>query len=109
MASSLQRNFLFIWILVLLGLAIVLSLTFSGCSSGTSANSQNAESPPVAPAEGAATSVLGCTDINGTVSSEDETRKDMCIEPFFVDYYCENGKIENINKRCECENGKCKN
>jgi len=108
MTHTIQRNFFFIWILVLLGVAIVLTLTLTGCS-GISA-----------PVDGKATSVLSqpqadCTDsdgginkdVQGTVVSNGIKRTDLCYGPFVVEYYCDNGKLANVNVRCNCSEGKC--
>lgn len=122
---SIQRNFLFIWICVLLGIAIVLSLTFAGCSSKT-------------PVEGKATSILNdngankyasdfsntakivedtpCVDtdnginkdVKGKVTNDGMERNDRCISSFLLEFYCdENGKTANQNIRCNCSEGKC--
>ncbi len=119
MFNHIQRNFLFVWVLVLLGIALVLSLTFTGCSVKT----------PELPVEGKASGVLNegtgsaeetavvanCEDsdnglnkeVKGTVRVEGMRRMDKCFGPFLVEYYCEEGEIANQNFRCECSEGKC--
>ena len=36
-------------------------------------------------------------------------RKDKCIPPFLIEYYCEDGIVKNQNARCEyaCYKGEC--
>ena len=109
MIHALQRNFFFIWILVLLGVALVLTLTLTGCSAKT-------ESVPV---EGKATNVLspdsGCADsdngtnleIKGIATFNGTSKDDECVGPFLVEYYCDNGKMANQNFKCNCSKGKC--
>ena len=114
MLHALQRNFFSIWIFVLLGIAIALTLTFTGCSSGSEVK---------LPVEGRATSVLGeeapagtaCHDsdgginkeIRGTVTFGNRTVSDECVGPFLVEYYCDDGRLANQNIRCDCSAGKC--
>jgi len=116
MTTIIQRNFFFIWILMLLGIAIALTLSLSGCSSVVKVN---------APVESKATEVLNqaqptqvqssCSDsdsgidpkVKGTVTAGEVKRTDTCLSPFLVEYYCDNGEIANKNIRCECSNGKC--
>ena len=116
MMHSFQRNFLFIWICVLLGIALALSLTFAGCAKED------------IPMEGKATSILNdeqtekpdeqnpCIDsdggieieVNGTVTTADgKTAKDECVSAFLIEYYCEDGDIRNKNVRCFCRGGEC--
>jgi hypothetical protein len=110
MNASIQHNFLFIWIAVLLGMALVLSLTLSGCSSGLRTN---------VPVDGKATNVLndanGCVDsdgginkdVKGEVTFNGNVTKDECVGPFLVEYYCDNGKPSNQNFKCDCSKGIC--
>jgi len=114
MIHAIQRNFFFIWIFVLLGIVLVLTLTLTGCSSGIKTG---------IPIEGKAAAVLnnqqqiqsGCTDsdgginkeVKGTVVADGIKRSDLCYGPYVVEYYCDNGKLANVNVKCECNEGKC--
>ncbi len=113
MMHPIQRNFLFLWILMLLSMALVLSLTFTGCSGNTVS----------APVQGKATSALGnsapvqagCSDsdngidqsVKGIVTVGGTGYADKCVGPFLVEYYCEDGKMTSKNIRCECSKGQC--
>ncbi|MBW3023235.1 hypothetical protein KY308_03970 [Candidatus Woesearchaeota archaeon] len=119
MFRLIQKNFLFLWVLVLLTIAIVLSLTFSGCSSSEAPEVSEqpqvvAESQPETPATGKATSVL-CSDSDGQdkltkgrVTVGNISYVDKCASPFLIEYYCEDGAVANKIFRCECEGGACK-
>jgi len=104
MTRNVQQNFLFIWILVLLGMALVLSLTFTGCSSNIQVNSENKSQAAASPTTGNAVAT-GCSDtdggidqtVKGNVTLNGEKMDDTCVGPFLVEYYCDGEKIANKN------------
>ena len=110
-----QRNFFFVWVIMLLAIAIVLTLTLSGCSG------QKVGQESSVPVVGAATHIQGssqgCTDTDGgkelaakgIAASGEMSYADKCAGGFLIEYYCEDGKITSQNFRCEkgCEKGAC--
>lgn len=112
MTHTVQRNFLFIWIIMLLGMALVLSLTFTGCSSNIQVSSENKSQASSTTGNAVAT---GCSDtdggqdqnVKGFITLNGETKDDTCIGPFLVEYYCDGDTIANKNIKCECSKGKC--
>jgi len=115
MACQIQKNFLFVWILVMLAIAAVLTLTISGCSKDTT----DITGGPVANAPAAVQAdASGCVDsdggkdtaVRGKVTAGNSSYMDKCADPFLVEYYCENGQAETQNFRCEkgCDSGACK-
>jgi hypothetical protein len=118
MAQPTQRNFLFIWVLVLLTMAAVLTLTLSGCAKQEAAPAQQTTQPEAAPSQQNPAPVAGCIDsdggkdttVRGKVSSGNTSYMDKCADPFAIEYYCDNGQVAVQNFRCEkgCDNGACK-
>jgi hypothetical protein len=116
MIQAIQRNFLFLWILVLLSMALVLSLTFAGCSSSVKTVYTPASGQATSPAVAEQPKAIGCEDtdkgidttVDGEVVYNGETYRDKCVSPFIIEYYCENGNLASKNIRCECSRGICK-
>ena len=122
MTWQLQRSFLFVWILVMLAMAAVLSLTISGCSSQGANTGAQTSAPATTPTGDVAAAApqagnSGCIDsdggkdttVRGKVTVGNMSFMDNCASPFVVEYYCENGQAENQNFRCEkeCDKGAC--
>ena len=119
MFQTIQKNFLFIWILVLLTIAVVLTLTFNGCSpvttvqkSENTAAAANATIPQDLQPQPQAcidSDAGKDTTIRGKVAVGNVSYMDKCSGPFLIEYYCENGNVVTQNFRCEkgCDNGAC--
>ena len=118
MTQPTQRNFLFIWVLVLLTAAAVLTLTLSGCAKQEAAPAQQTTQTSAVPSQQNPASVAGCIDsdggkdttVKGKVTVGNTSNMDKCADPFAIEYYCNNGQIATQNFRCQngCDNGACK-
>ena len=114
---QLQRNYLIIWIAVLLSIALVLMLLLSGCS--RSSRVVVKPTPTVAVIE----SGPSCTDseslpdialkgiVSGSYANGTEFLfEDACIsELYLVEYFCEGDHPANQNFICKtgCRLGRC--
>ena len=97
-----------------LTIAIVLTLTMSGCSAD---NSSVKETETPAQVESSTQITAQCTDsdlgkdtsLKGKVSLGNQSFLDKCVSNFVIEYYCEDGQALSQNFRCEnnCDNGAC--
>ena len=111
-----ERNFLFVWVLVLL--AIAAALVLSSCTKQETAEQKTTEqaAEETAPVEQSPAQIAGCMDsdggdssVKGKVTVGNTSYTDKCAEPFLVEYLCENGAVATQNFRCErgCDKGAC--
>ena len=111
MLQGLQRNYFFVWVIMLLGIALVLTLTVASCSSKSGLQIGPSGNVPV---EGRATNLL-CVDSDNGINTAEKGNatyrgnlsKDECFGPYLVEYYCDSGKLANKNIKCNCSKGKC--
>ena len=116
MAQTMQKNFLFIWVLVLLAIAAVLTLTLNGCAKQETAPATQ-PAAQAAPSQQSPALVAGCIDsdggkdttIKGKVTVGNTSYVDKCADPFMIEYYCENDQAVTQNFRCDsgCDKGAC--
>jgi len=113
--SIIERNFLSIWIFVLLGLALVLLLLFSGCAKKEEIKSEEKkEISESIQTKGSCIDSDGINEkIKGSVRGSFENGSsyvfnDRCEGSIFlIEYYCDENTPINKNFRCECEKGAC--